>query len=206
MIDLDKLEELAKAATPGDWEARVAAPANGEHGEFWLVSKGDLNLALGVTIFDSTDIDSAENAAYIEAAQPKTVLSLIAEVRALRETNQKLHRRAQHTEAPRQQFKALLRQANNHWGDTLVHEFNRLLAAHTEIQAMFRELARVYEYPQDGMHMHSCMDSNVEFPREKHEGVWANCFLTRQGGMKSFRVLDEVRRAVDELIATRGVK
>lgn len=123
---------------------------------------------------------------------------------AVRAANRELHRRAQQIEAPRQQFKALLRQANDHWGDTWLHEFNRLIEAHGEIQAMFRELARVYEYPMDGQYMHSCMDSNVEFLREKHLGVWANCFLTKQGGMKSIRVLDEVRRAVDELIAARA--
>ncbi|WP_153041249.1 hypothetical protein [Paraburkholderia monticola] len=96
---------------------------------------------------------------------------LVAERDALRAVNRELHRRAHQIEAPRQQFKALLRQANDHWGDTWMHEFDRLVNAHQEIQAMFRELARVYEYPMDGQHMHSCMDSNVEFPREKHPGV-----------------------------------
>lgn len=125
------------------------------------------------------------------------------EVEELRETNRKLNRRAQQIEAPREQCKALIRQANNHWGDTWVHEFNRLIGAHTEIKGMFLELARAYEYPQDGKHLHSCMDSNVEFPREKHDGVWANCFLTHQGGMKSIRVLNEVKRAVNELLELR---
>ncbi|HEX7911765.1 MAG TPA: hypothetical protein VF534_27240 [Paraburkholderia sp.] len=130
--------------------------------------------------------------------------ALAQECERLRTANRDLHRRAQQVEAPRQQFKALLRQANDHWGDTWMHEFDRLLEAHKEIQAMFRELARVYEYPMNGDYMHSCMDSNVEFPREKHPGVWANCFLSKQGGMKSIRVLDEVRRAVDELVAARA--
>lgn len=159
------------------------------------------------------DIDQLEALAQDSrtAFPAATVLGLIAEVRALREevgrlksANQELHRRAQQAEAPRQQFKTLLRQANDRWGDTWMHEFNRLIEAHKEIQAMFRELARVYEYPMNGDYMHSCMDSNVEFPREKHPGVWANCFLSKQGGMKSIRVLDEVRRVVDELIAARA--
>lgn len=130
--------------------------------------------------------------------------ALEREVDALRESNRQLHRRAQQIEAPREQCKALIRQANNHWGDTWVHEFNRLIGAHTEIKGIFLELARAYDYPQDGKHMHSCMDSNVELPSETNGGVWANCFLTRQGGVKSFRVLDEVRRAIDELIAARA--
>jgi hypothetical protein len=85
MIDIDALEVLAKAATLGNWEARITDPSNDDHGEFWLVSKGDLNLVLGITIFESTDIDSRKNSEYIAAAQPSTVLALIAEVRALRE-------------------------------------------------------------------------------------------------------------------------
>lgn len=151
-------------------------------------------------------VDSTFDGGGIMTISPRAILELCAEVRRLREANQQLHRRAQQIEAPRDQYKALFRQANDHWGNTWIHEFDRLLNAHKEIKAMFMELARVYEYPQGGKHMHSCMDSNVEFPREKHEGIWANCFLTRQDGMKSIRVLDEVRRAVDELIAARGAK
>jgi hypothetical protein len=90
MIDLEQLEALAKAATQGDWEARITDPSNDEHGEFWLVSKGDLNLVLGVTLFESTDINSRENSEYIAAANPAAILSLIAEVRALRKDKERL--------------------------------------------------------------------------------------------------------------------
>lgn len=192
MIDLEQLEALAKAAGGMSWE------------EDGYIIFEDIPGGEVVGRVDIANAMSGEIADFMVAANPAAILALIAEVRALREANQQLHRRAQQVEAPRDQYKALLRQANDHWGDTWIHEFDRLLEAHKEIKAMFMELTRIYEYPQDGKHMHSCMDSNVEFPREKHHGVWANCFLTRQGGMRSIRVLDEVKRAVDELIAARA--
>ena len=87
-LDIDKLEELAKEATQGDWEALLGTEANEEHGDFWVVSLGrlqgfidGLNYGLGLTIFETTDINSKANAKHIAACGPTTILALIKRLR-----------------------------------------------------------------------------------------------------------------------------
>jgi hypothetical protein len=133
-----------------------------------------------------------------------TVIRLIAEIRSLQKTNRELHRRAQQVEAPAQSYRDQLEYIKNSYGDRWFHEFDRVLESHQEVQRIFHELCRAYDYPMGGKYLHSVMDSNVEKGHDsKEKGIYANCFLSKHGGMKSVRVLDEVRRAVDELLAAR---
>lgn len=89
MSDIDKLEALARAATPGPWTASDYGTYDGK-GEAWYVDTPD----------DRADIASDEGGVkpnhwdanrgrrdmqFIAAANPKVVLALIAEVRAWRE-------------------------------------------------------------------------------------------------------------------------
>jgi hypothetical protein len=63
-IDLDDLERLAKAATPGPWDAGTC------EGEVWSDKL--------LVVWDALPND----AAYIAAANPPTILALIARLRA----------------------------------------------------------------------------------------------------------------------------
>ena len=71
-VDLDELEKLAKAATAGPWHPRVEG-------------------ILGSFNLDSGDIElrelpkSSENEKFIAAANPETILKLIAVARAARQ-------------------------------------------------------------------------------------------------------------------------
>lgn len=79
-MDLDKMKALALAATPGPWSAiewTCAAPTTVRAG------------AVGITVADTTGHGRnsevcAIDAAFIAAANPATVLELIAEVERLR--------------------------------------------------------------------------------------------------------------------------
>lgn len=90
MIDLDELDRLAKAATPGEWRATTCGSA----GERFLGLTEDdacsIESADGLTV--ATDGASDEchhifrsaDANFIAAANPSAVLELVAEVRRLR--------------------------------------------------------------------------------------------------------------------------
>jgi len=128
-----------------------------------------------------------------------------AEISRLRTANRELHRRVQQIEAPAHSYAQRLEHIGHVSGQAWVREFDRLIRSHTEVKRIFQELARVFEYPMNAQCFHSVMDSNCEALKDTADGaVYANCFLSKAGGMKSFRVLDEVRRAVDELIAGRA--
>jgi hypothetical protein len=76
MTNLDELERLAKAATPGPWCDRGFGSIQPESG-------GSL---VAVTVTKGGCLpDYVENSAFIAAANPAAILALIAEVRALRE-------------------------------------------------------------------------------------------------------------------------
>jgi len=131
----------------------------------------------------------------------------LAEIERLRGVNRELHRRAQLVEAPAQSYADQLKYcrelALRGW-DSRMLDFRRMCDAHQEIQRIFLEVARVFPYPQGGAHRHSVMDSrwgegSIATPGE----IYANCYLSPQGGIQSYRVLDEVRRAIDELISLR---
>lgn len=76
MTNIDELERLAKAATPGPWCDRGFGSIQPEIG-------GSL---VAVTVTKGGCLPGyVENAAFIAAANPAAILALIAEVRALRE-------------------------------------------------------------------------------------------------------------------------
>ncbi|WP_430229326.1 ead/Ea22-like family protein [Paraburkholderia tropica] len=95
MIDLDKLEELARAATPGEWH-RSDRPA----GPFWHIyadhTVGGKPCINGKQSIGSMHAENRRtgskayaamfeaNASFVAAANPATILELIAEVRRLR--------------------------------------------------------------------------------------------------------------------------
>jgi hypothetical protein len=89
-MDIDKLEQLAKAATPGEWHSGhkdIVPTANilyiaPEVGEFsvFVFDKPGLRSNNRHEQFMVEDAD----AAYIAAANPQTVLALLSELRALR--------------------------------------------------------------------------------------------------------------------------
>lgn len=78
-IDIDKLEALAKAATPGPWCAGRWADIEDSNGV-------DL---LAVSI-DIPCFNRMNDADFVAAANPVTILTLVAEVRALREDKQRM--------------------------------------------------------------------------------------------------------------------
>ena len=99
MLDLDRLEQLARAATPGPWTweaserdeltgaviyhhiSSLAEPARGQgvadtyHADAVEFNDGTVHPVYG----------KKENAAFIAAASPATVLELVAELRRLRD-------------------------------------------------------------------------------------------------------------------------
>lgn len=95
MIDLDKLEKLASAATPGPWH-RSDRPA----GPFWHIyadhtvggepcvsgkqSIGTMHAENKRTGSKAYAAMFESNASFVAAANPAAILELIAEVRALR--------------------------------------------------------------------------------------------------------------------------
>jgi hypothetical protein len=128
-----------------------------------------------------------------------------AEVERLKGVNRDLHRRMQKVEGPALSYEQRVAYLSTSMGKQWLFEFNRLMSSFGEIQRIFLEVARIYEYPMGGNSRHSVSDSNVEQRTGIGEGVFANCFLSSKGGMKSFRVLDEVRHAVDEVLRLRGI-
>jgi hypothetical protein len=87
MIDLDKLEALAKAATSGPWFHHPASGYQHAMGGFISASddRRDLNFPPLFDVRGTNGQPHGANAAYLEGSNPATILALIAEVRALRE-------------------------------------------------------------------------------------------------------------------------
>ena len=97
-LDLDHLEALAKAATPGPYEVQT------HYGEerlvdemtdhtFSCVRQEGGSFEDDIAHFhgeDCTGIDDEANARYFAALDPESILALIAEVRALREDKARL--------------------------------------------------------------------------------------------------------------------
>jgi hypothetical protein len=80
-IDLDELERLATAATPGEWE---------EYGELDVNLPYSLFSLLGPCSRTTLEPLSGEDRSFIVAAQPSVILSLVSEIRRLREENERL--------------------------------------------------------------------------------------------------------------------
>ena len=111
-----------------------------------------------------------------------------------RETNRRLQRRVQAAEAPLQSQIDILRQERDAWKSQECSNWRRMIKAHAELGKVFMQLTHVYEYPQDGKHLHSVMDGTGE--KQDGNKVYANCFLSSQGGMQSFHIVSEVNRLV----------
>ncbi len=76
--DLDHLEKLAKAATPGPWEINKAW--NWRRDRTAVIAPEKCSVAS--TYHDDLDTGEA-NGAYVAAANPKTILALIDRIRKL---------------------------------------------------------------------------------------------------------------------------
>jgi hypothetical protein len=91
-IDLEKLETLAKAATPGPWAVDEECLA--DRGRLYVAkgSPGNLRGRILEVFMNCLvrDEGRARNAAIIAAANPAAILELCAEVRRLRESVDKL--------------------------------------------------------------------------------------------------------------------
>lgn len=88
MIDLEELERLAKAATPGPWEASDYGSYDGQS-EAWYVDttskQADIYSDEGGIAANHWDADRGKHdMQFVAAANPATILALTAEVRRLR--------------------------------------------------------------------------------------------------------------------------
>lgn len=77
MIDLDQLEALAKAATPGPW--------NPSPGRSLVVSRIDISEPVICNCLSEQFAQAPKDAAFISAVGPDVVLELIEELRAKNE-------------------------------------------------------------------------------------------------------------------------
>jgi hypothetical protein len=73
-LDLDALQKLAEAATPGPWEC----PQFRDHPQLFIYKSGGMRRQVARALSEQTS-----DAAFIAAANPQTVLALIAAARRL---------------------------------------------------------------------------------------------------------------------------
>lgn len=79
-IDKQALRQLATRATPGPWEE--------ENGEVWIMRNGTANSILtGICGDDTSGQQDFDNARFIAAANPATVLALLDELEAAEKTS-----------------------------------------------------------------------------------------------------------------------
>ena len=82
-IDLDKLEELARAATPGPWDTCIHSTQNGTVKNKYTVSTAKGKRGSGMiadcefVMTPHVSARKAENASFIAATDPTTILELI---------------------------------------------------------------------------------------------------------------------------------
>lgn len=107
MIDIDEIETLARLATPGPWA--IDSDSVNKYDRLYVAkgSTGDLQgrvLEVFANCLVTSDEERYVNAAFIAAANPATILALIAEVRALRADAERyrwLRQQPNDTTAPR---------------------------------------------------------------------------------------------------------
>lgn len=78
------------------------------------------------------------------------------------------------------------------WRDAWMREFNRVLASHRMIKEIYEVAAKKLGLPH-GLY-HSVSD--LPFGRRGDGRLYANVFLTKQGGIETFDVVDTVRKAI----------
>ena len=81
-IDLDALETLARKATPGPWQSLTTGVRYGDH---WYIADDGESIAYATKNDGDHDDKCRENAKFIAAANPFTVLTLIADLRRAQE-------------------------------------------------------------------------------------------------------------------------
>ncbi|MCU9528757.1 ead/Ea22-like family protein [Pseudomonas mosselii] len=89
-IDKQKLKALAEAATQGDWnlhERRLGAVVYGGPIQHWVNGSGQSQIAMMTGADWMRDGESEANAEFIAAANPATVLALLAEIERLERKN-----------------------------------------------------------------------------------------------------------------------
>ena len=124
----------------------------------------------------------------------KTEKELLAEIAYLRKRNNELHRRLQLKESPWQSEVNSLRLRREWMEQSERQSFRRLMEAHSELKEIFKMIAPLYDIPCKIFH--SVMDSN--FHERTAGGVWANVYLSRKGGIESYRVTDLVKKLVND--------
>lgn len=117
------------------------------------------------------------------------------EVEYLKKRNAELHRRLQQKESPWQAEVNSLRLRSEWSEQSSRFSFKRMCNAHNEMKEIFIMIAPLYNIPCEMFH--SVMDSN--FNDRSAEGIWANVYLTKRGGIKSHNVLDLVRRLTTDV-------
>lgn len=124
----------------------------------------------------------------------KTERELLAEINYLRKRNSELHRRLQQKESPWQSEVNTLR-LKCEWNEMYERQtYRRLLGAHNELKEIFKMIAPFYGISCEKFHTVS--DNN--FHDRTAEGIWANVYLNKQGEIESYRVLNLVKKLVDE--------
>ena len=89
MTDINKLEELAKAATPGPWTMNAGfLDSRGLFPMFQLFGECDCGSPLGPVT--GTHEQAEADAAYIAAANPESLLQLISQYRRMEEALRKI--------------------------------------------------------------------------------------------------------------------
>lgn len=118
----------------------------------------------------------------------------------------RLHRALQRVEAPFRSRIARLEQELALAQTQNKQTLTRLCAAYAELRKVFQSVARLRAYPQSGQALHSVSDlrfvAGQGFVADPE--VWANCFLTKEGGIESYKVADEVAFLVDSLTFDRA--
>jgi len=119
----------------------------------------------------------------------------------LKKRNKELHRRLQLKESPLQSEVNRLR-LRLEWKERSCNtNFNRMLNAHKEMQEIFEMIAPLYNIPCKNFH--SVMDINAS-DSTLRGGIWANVFIGKKGPVKSYRVINLVRKLVSEMTNIMG--
>ena len=125
----------------------------------------------------------------------KNIEELEFEIEHLKKRNQELHRRLQLKESPWQAEINSLRLRIEWKEKSCQFSFKRLCNAHKEMKEIFKMIAPLYDIPCE--RFHSVMDSNCN--DRMADGIWANVFLTKMGGIESYKVVDVVKRLVSDV-------